>query len=113
MTIFTPFIWLIALFGFLAMHHSGGNSSVAVGREVRPQPVLVSSFTTFFPCCQPRVTNIRRAAQLLDRKVIPAHARFSMNAALGRRTRARGFVPAPQISGGRLVDSVGGGISQV
>jgi vancomycin resistance protein YoaR len=36
-----------------------------------------------------------------------------MNAALGRRTRARGFVPAPMISGGILVNSVGGGISQV
>jgi vancomycin resistance protein YoaR len=45
--------------------------------------------------------------------VIRPGGRFSMNAVLGRRTRARGFVPAPMISGGRLVDSVGGGISQV
>lgn len=36
-----------------------------------------------------------------------------MNQALGPRTRARGFVPAPMISGGQLVDSVGGGISQI
>jgi len=36
-----------------------------------------------------------------------------MNRALGKRTRARGFVPAPMISDGVLVDSVGGGISQV
>ena len=57
--------------------------------------------------------NIRRAAQLLDRTVIPAGRSFSMNAALGKRTTARGFVPAPMISGGRLVNSVGGGISQV
>ncbi len=57
--------------------------------------------------------NIRRAAQLLDRTVIPPGRRFSMNAALGRRTIDRGFVPAPMISGGRLVPSVGGGISQV
>lgn len=113
MTIFSPLIWLVALFGFLSMHHSGVTSSAATRRDARPQPVLVSSFTTFFPCCQPRVTNIRRAAQLLDGRVIPAHARFSMNAALGRRTRARGFVPAPMISGGRLVDGVGGGISQI
>jgi vancomycin resistance protein YoaR len=73
----------------------------------------VGSFTTPFRCCQPRIINIRRAAQLLNRHVIPPHGRFSMNAALGPRTRARGFVPAPMISGGRLVDSVGGGISQV
>jgi vancomycin resistance protein YoaR len=73
----------------------------------------VSSFTTPFRCCPPRVRNIRRAAQLLDGRLIAERARFSMNGALGRRTRARGFVPAPMISGGRLVDSVGGGISQV
>jgi VanW like protein len=63
--------------------------------------------------CPPRVHNIRRATQLLDGRLIAGGARFSMNDALGRRTRARGFVPAPMISGGRLVDSVGGGISQV
>jgi vancomycin resistance protein YoaR len=73
----------------------------------------VSRFTTYFESGQPRVVNIRRAARLLDRKVIlPGHV-FSMNAALGARTRARGFVPAPMISGGVLVNSVGGGISQV
>jgi len=74
---------------------------------------LVGSFTTRFPCCQPRVVNIRRAAQLLDGRKLEPGGRFSMNRALGQRTRARGFVPAPMISGGRLVDSVGGGISQV
>jgi vancomycin resistance protein YoaR len=73
----------------------------------------VGAFTTPFPCCQPRIINIRRAAQLLNAYVVPPQGRFSMNAALGPRTRARGFVPAPMISGGRLVDSVGGGISQV
>lgn len=73
----------------------------------------ISSFTTRYPCCQPRVTNIKRAAALLDGTVIRPGGMFSMNAALGRRTRARGFVAAPQISGGLLVDSVGGGISQV
>jgi VanW like protein len=74
---------------------------------------VVSRFTTYFESGQPRVINIRRAARLLDRQVILPGQVFSMNAALGRRTRARGFVPAPMISGGVLVDSVGGGISQV
>ena len=74
---------------------------------------LISTFTTRYEPGQPRVVNIRRAAELLDRTVIPSGGRFSMNAALGRRTVARGFVPAPMISGGRLVPSVGGGISQV
>ena len=38
---------------------------------------------------------------------------FSMNAVLGERTLAKGYVPAPQISGNSFSDSIGGGISQV
>jgi vancomycin resistance protein YoaR len=76
-------------------------------------PDVVGNFSTSFIAGQPRVINIRRAAQLLDGTVINPGGGFSMNQALGPRTRARGFVPAPMISGGRLVDSVGGGISQI
>jgi vancomycin resistance protein YoaR len=74
---------------------------------------LVGAFTTRYPAGQPRVVNIERAAELLDGTILPPGATFSMNEALGRRTVERGFVPAPMISGGVLVDSVGGGISQV
>ena len=73
----------------------------------------VAEFTTPFACCPPRVTNIRLGAEILDGQVIPAGGSFSLNAALGRRTRERGFVPAPMILSGRLVDSVGGGVSQI
>jgi vancomycin resistance protein YoaR len=74
---------------------------------------VVGQFTTHYRCCQPRVTNIKRAVAILDRQRIAPGATFSLNAALGERTRARGFVPAPMIVGGSFVDSVGGGISQV
>ena len=74
---------------------------------------LVSEFTTYYSCCQPRVTNIQRAAQLLDGTVIPPGKAFSLNEALGKRTVEKGFVAAPQIFDGRLEDAVGGGISQV
>lgn len=74
---------------------------------------LVSEFTTNYPCCAPRVTNIKRAAALLDGTIIKAGAVFSLNAALGKRTEAKGFVSAPQIFNGRFEDAVGGGISQV
>ena len=74
---------------------------------------LVSEFTTYYSCCQPRVTNIQRAAQLLDGTVVRPGASFSLNEALGKRTVERGFVAAPQIFDGRLEDAVGGGISQV
>ncbi|MDX6555083.1 MAG: hypothetical protein QOD86_1278 [Miltoncostaeaceae bacterium] len=74
---------------------------------------LVSSFTTPYQCCQPRVTNIQRGAALLDGMIIPPNGRFSLNEALGQRTAERGFVEAPQIAGGRLEDAVGGGVSQI
>jgi vancomycin resistance protein YoaR len=74
---------------------------------------LVSRFTTYYPAGQPRVTNIHRAAVLLDRTLVRPGARFSLNERLGKRTRARGFVAAPSISGAIHVDSVGGGVSQV
>ena len=74
---------------------------------------LVSEFTTPYNCCEPRVTNIQRAAQILDGTIIPAGGRFSLNEALGQRTLAGGFVSAPQIAGGRLEEAVGGGVSQV
>ncbi len=73
----------------------------------------VSAFTTPYQCCPPRVTNIRRGAQILNGTIIPAGGRFSLNDALGERTIARGFVEAPAIAAGELVDSVGGGVSQI
>ena len=74
---------------------------------------VVAEFSTQYSCCEPRVTNIRRAATILNGTVIPAGATFSLNEELGQRTEARGFVAAPQIEGGRLEDDVGGGVSQV
>jgi vancomycin resistance protein YoaR len=74
---------------------------------------LISEFTTYYPCCAPRVTNIQRAAELLDGTIVlPRHA-FSLNQALGKRTVEKGFVSAPQIFNARLEEAVGGGISQV
>ncbi len=73
----------------------------------------IAAFRTPYECCPPRVTNIRRAAAILDGTVIRPGASLSLNAALGQRTLRRGFVPAPQINAGRLEDAVGGGVSQI
>jgi vancomycin resistance protein YoaR len=73
----------------------------------------VSEFTTPYACCQPRVRNIQRAAAILDGTVLGAGERFSLNDALGERVASRGFVEAPAIAAGELVDTVGGGVSQV
>lgn len=73
---------------------------------------LIGTFTTYFVCCEPRVTNIGLMAQAVDGTVIAPGEQFSLNRAAGERTRARGFVPAPFISDGKVVPSVGGGVSQ-
>ena len=72
----------------------------------------VSTFTTEHPCCAPRVTNIQRIADLLDGHLVMPGEEFSLNDTVGERTRANGFVAAPQILEGRFTDGVGGGISQ-
>jgi vancomycin resistance protein YoaR len=61
-----------------------------------------------------RVSNIKRGAEILDQYILPAHATFSLNKAIGERTEARGFVTAPMIGEGNVLkDSVGGGVSQI
>ena len=73
---------------------------------------MISTFTTKHPCCAPRVTNIQRVADLVDGYVVLPGQTFSLNALIGKREAARGFVLAPQIEDGEFTYAVGGGISQ-
>ncbi|MGE0323190.1 MAG: VanW family protein [Polyangiaceae bacterium] len=73
---------------------------------------LVSSFTTYHACCQKRVQNIHLIADLLNDTIVKPGERFSVNEYIGPRTHGKGFVEAPTISRGEMVDSYGGGISQ-
>lgn len=75
---------------------------------------LVSSFTTNHPCCQPRVTNIHRAADVINGTILQPGETFSLNGALGPRTTAKGYVSAPGIGANlEFEDSIGGGVSQL
>ncbi len=75
---------------------------------------LVSSYTTSYPCCQPRVNNIQRAAATINGTVLQPGETFSLNTALGPRTVAKGYALAPGIGANlEFEDSVGGGVSQV
>ena len=80
--------------------------------EARKVRDLIGTFTTRFPCCEPRVRNIRLIARAVDGALVMPGQRFSLNDAAGPRTRRRGFVPAPFIADGKIVPSVGGGVSQ-
>jgi vancomycin resistance protein YoaR len=73
---------------------------------------LIGTFTTYHPCCAPRVTNIHLIAKLVDGTVVAPGKTFSLNEKVGERTRDKGFVPAPAIVDGELEDQLGGGVSQ-
>ncbi len=73
---------------------------------------LVASFTTNHACCQNRVENIHRIADLTRGVVIRPGATFSVNNFVGRRTEENGFVSDGVIQDGVFEKEVGGGISQ-
>jgi vancomycin resistance protein YoaR len=72
----------------------------------------VSSFTTYHACCESRVTNIHRMADIVDGAVIEPGETFSLNGYVGDRTTAKGFVAGGAILDGEFVEQVGGGVSQ-
>lgn len=76
-------------------------------------PRLISTFTTPLVPGAARNTNIQLASSIIDGTVIEVGDSFSLNAAIGERTRARGFVEDGFITGGDTTDAVGGGVSQV
>lgn len=73
---------------------------------------MVSDFTTNHNCCERRVTNIQKMADIVDGHIVQPGERFSLNEFVGRRTEDKGFVPAPMIRNGVLEDDIGGGVSQ-
>lgn len=73
---------------------------------------LVSEFTTQHPAGQARVTNIHRAADIVDNTVVEPGEVFSLNDTVGARTAERGFVLAPVIYGD-FSEDFGGGVSQL
>ncbi|MCW3013335.1 MAG: hypothetical protein JWO02_427 [Solirubrobacterales bacterium] len=73
---------------------------------------LIGTFTTRYVPGQPRVTNIRRMALTVDGTLIAPGAQFSLNGIVGQRTTKGGYVKAPFIADGKIVPSIGGGVSQ-
>jgi vancomycin resistance protein YoaR len=73
----------------------------------------VSSFTTTFSAADaPRVHNIGLIAAAMNHKLVMPNEVFSMNAATGERTAAKGYRTAHVIVNGELVDGLGGGVCQ-
>jgi vancomycin resistance protein YoaR len=72
----------------------------------------VATFTTRYSCCQSRVANIHRIADIVRGAVIRPTETFSLNQFVGQRTREKGFTEAGVIYEGRFETDVGGGVSQ-
>ena len=59
-----------------------------------------------------RIGNVKLSAKLINGIVLNSGDTFSYNDSVGKRTEARGFMPAPAYVKGETVDEVGGGICQ-
>jgi vancomycin resistance protein YoaR len=73
----------------------------------------VSTFTTYFPYAEYRNTNIGRAAELVNGTILKPGETFSLNGAVGERTRENGFTEGFIISDGIFKEDLGGGVSQM
>jgi vancomycin resistance protein YoaR len=72
----------------------------------------MSAYTTEHPAGEPRVTNIHLIADAVDGTIVMPGATFSLNDHVGPRTEEKGYVAAPMILRGEIVDDIGGGVSQ-
>jgi vancomycin resistance protein VanW len=57
--------------------------------------------------------NVARVARAIEGTVVEPFAVFSYHALVGKPTKARGFLPGPEMQRGRLVAGVGGGACSV
>lgn len=73
----------------------------------------LSIFTTKTTSSESRNTNIRLATEAFNGMVIMPGETFSINAATGERSKAKGYRDAGAIKGGILVPEPGGGVCQV
>ncbi|HEY5891095.1 MAG TPA: VanW family protein [Acidimicrobiia bacterium] len=102
----------------------GAEGPFNVGAKPETDPVLtawydgslitsrVSTFTTPHSCCENRVQNIQRMADIVRGYYLVPGEVLSLNAYVGPRTIEKGFLPAGAIREGRLTPEIGGGVSQ-
>jgi len=81
----------------------------AAGLGVRE---VIGEFTTHHACCESRVTNIHRIADLTRGILIAPGETFSVNDTVGPRTREKGFAEGGVIVDGEFTTDIGGGVSQ-
>ena len=83
-----------------------------IGTEAFPD--LLSSFSTKYDASNiPRTTNLKIAMQKLDGVIVNPGETFSYNKTLGKRTIEAGYKMAGGYAGGRVVQTLAGGICQI
>lgn len=83
-----------------------------IGTEAFPD--LLSSFTTRYDASNyPRTTNLRLAMNKLNGVVVASGETFSYNKTLGKRTAEAGYREAGGYAGGKVVQTLAGGICQI
>ncbi len=108
----------------LALGPDGDRRAVVEGAVVEPELTtaeaealgvneVVSTFSTKYPDNPDRTNNLQIAARAINGTLLLPDDVFDLNEALGQRTTAKGYRAAGVISNGRLVEGVGGGVSQV
>ncbi len=108
-----------------AFEEAEGNEEVAVSAtvtypEITTEDMEANLFRDTLGTCTTRVTgtanrrsNVRLAADSINGLVLLPGEVFSYNEALGQRTAANGYLPAPAYVKGETVDEIGGGICQI
>ena len=83
-----------------------------IGTEAFPD--LLSSFSTRYDASKTdRTTNLKLAMNKLDGVVVSPGETFSYNKTLGKRTAEAGYKEAGGYAGGRVVQTLAGGICQI
>lgn len=72
----------------------------------------MGSFKTYYPIAPYRITNIGRAAELINGSIVKPDEIWSLNDTVGERTVKNGFVRGFIIKQGVFVEDLGGGVSQ-
>lgn len=86
------------------------NSSVL---ETYDTGFVISWFAAPYPSNSGSEYNAKKAAARLNGAVVPAGEKFSYNKRIGERTKENGYVEAPVIMSGKMVQGLGGGICEI
>lgn len=83
-----------------------------IGTEAFPD--MLSTFSTRYDASNtPRTTNLKLAMQKLNGVVVSPGETFSYNKTLGKRTAEAGYKEAGGFAGGKVVQTLAGGICQI